>query len=51
MLLMRFKGETQKTKGGGRLYLCEKTIEWEMEGCVAYFFIVQCYLDFWMQCG
>jgi hypothetical protein len=45
-----FKGETQKTKGGGRLNLCEKTIKWEMEGCVASFLIVWCYLDFWMQC-
>jgi len=29
---VKFKGETSKIKGGGRLYLCEEAMECQMKG-------------------
>ncbi len=41
--------ETCDIKGGGRLYLCEKIMEWDMEGHVAFFLIIGFALTSWMQ--
>ncbi len=37
LFLGRFKLETCDIKGGGRLHLCEKVIEWDMEGHLHFF--------------
>jgi hypothetical protein len=39
----RFRKETQDIKRGGRLYLCEETMEWKMEGYIISFWFC---LDF-----
>jgi hypothetical protein len=40
LFLVKFKGETQKTKGKGRLYLCEEEMEWQIEGCFTSFIVI-----------
>jgi hypothetical protein len=40
LFLVRFNGETQDIKGVEKLYLCEKIMKGEIEGCVASFLVV-----------
>jgi hypothetical protein len=37
LFFVRFKKETQDIKGGGKLHLCEETMEWKMEGYIISF--------------
>jgi hypothetical protein len=46
LFLVRLIGKTKESKGRGKLYLCEETMEWEMKGCVTFYFLVWFYFDF-----
>jgi len=46
LFLVRFNGETKDINGGGKLYLCEKTMKREIEGCVTSFLVGWFCLDF-----
>jgi hypothetical protein len=46
VVLMRFIGKIEESKGRGKLYLCEEIMEWEMKGCVTFIFLVWFCVDF-----
>jgi hypothetical protein len=46
LFLVRFTGETKDINGRGKLYLCEKAMKREIEGCVASFLVGWFCLDF-----